>query len=165
MKQIILDGHIVTKVNENAEEPVTIGIGVSDETDISVGQILEDDLTVREITEQEIIERFGLFTFVNKNQLYNSLTQAELISFLSASKTTASIEVIKEILDAQGSVDLNTNSALVDENIITIQRKEDVLGITEKKEFLATGMVITKPPVEFVGYEEEETTTTTEAPE
>jgi len=137
MKQVILDGKIVTGVNENAEIPVTIGVGVPDETVLSVGQILEDDLTVRDITEQEIVDRFGLFTSVNKGSLYSKLTQSELTSFISASKTNINIEVIKELLDAGGTVDMFQNNILVDENIITEERKADILGITEKKEFIA----------------------------
>jgi len=167
MKQVILDGKIVTGVNENAEIPVTIGVGVPDETVLSVGQILEDDLTVRDITEQEIVDRFGLFTSVNKGSLYSKLTQSELTSFISASKTNINIEVIKELLDAGGTVDMFQNNILVDENIITEEGKADILGITEKKEFIANGMVIKANTAEIAPYplEEEEVPVTEEQTE
>jgi hypothetical protein len=142
MKQIITDGKLVREINENAQEPITVGRGVSDELEISIGQILEDDLTVRDITEEEIIDRFGLQTSVNKKHLYTTLTKEEIHSFISASKTNINIEIIKEILDAGGAIDLIQETILVDENIITAERKEDILGITEKKEFIANGMVI-----------------------
>lgn len=164
MKQVIVDGHLVTKVNENVEEPVTVGIAVPDDLVVSVGQILEDDLTVREITDQEIIDRFSLNSNFNKSMLYLSLTEEELASFISASKTIATIELVKEILDAGGTVDLNTNTSLLDEGIITSQRKEDIIGITKTKEFIANGMQLDLPEVEIIATEEEETTTTTEAP-
>ena len=140
MKQVILNAKIVTKVNENAETPVTIGVGVSDDTVVSVGQILEDDFTVRDITEQEIIDTFGLQTSVNKRILYAALTKEEITSFVSASKSSIEVEVIKGILDSGGSIDLIEDDTLVKENIITVKRIEDILGITEKKEFIAMGM-------------------------
>lgn len=59
MKQVIVDGPFVKEVIENAEEPITLGIAVPDETVVSVGQILEDDLTVRDVTDEDLLVRFG----------------------------------------------------------------------------------------------------------
>ena len=164
MKQVIVEGHLVTKINENAEEPITVGIAVPDDLVVSVGQILEDDLTVRDITNQEIIDRYSLKSNFNKSMLYLSLTEEELASFISVAKTTASIEIVKEILDAGGLIDLNTNTSLVDENIITAQRKEDIIGITKAKQLIANGIDPNLNQTETVTIEEEETTTATEAP-
>ena len=165
MKQIITDAKVVCEINENAQEPITVGISVPDDLEIAVGQILEDDLTVRDITNQEIIDRFGLQVSVKKSFFYNALTESELTSFLSSSKTTSSIELIKEIFDAGGTVNLIDNTSLVDENIITTERLEEILGITAKKEFMANGSVLSleeatdlAPPVEYPEETTEETT-------
>tara|TARA_B110000459_G_scaffold200767_1_gene249949 strand:- start:197 stop:697 length:501 start_codon:yes stop_codon:yes gene_type:complete len=155
MKQVLIDGKIVTEINENVESTVTLGVQFPDETVISVGQILEDDLTIREITEQEIIERFGLSGLYGKMQLFSKLTKAEITSFIAASKTDSSVEVIKEILDVGGTIDLIEDNTLLDQNIITSERREDLLGITEKKEFIAKGMKL--------NFDDPTTTTTTTA--
>jgi hypothetical protein len=149
MKQVIVDGHFVKQVNIDIEEPITIGISVPDDLEISVGQWLEDDLTVREVTNEEIAARFAssLTYKFNKSMLISKLTEEEF-SFLITKKTdTIAVEVLWETLNGGGVVDLKTSSILIDNEILTVQRQDEITGIKYFRDFLNNGMEVVKEEV------------------
>lgn len=130
MKNVILQAKLVKSIEEGLDDNYDnkgIGFLLSDDVDISVGQILEDDGTVRDITRDEVIQRYNITGIADLGGLLKVMTQEEKISLYSLKTTDIEVEMFFDEI-SKSTVDIILNTILVDKNIITQERLDEITG-------------------------------------
>lgn len=152
MKNVILQAKLVKSIEEGLDDNYDnkgIGFLLSDDVDISVGQILEDDGTVRDIRRDEVIQRYNITGIADLGGLLKVMTHEEKTSLYSLKTTDIEVEMFFDEI-SKSTVDIILNTILVDKGILTQDRLDEITGYKAAYD-------------EIMAFSETTTTTTTNA--